>query len=166
MNDLEVKSGNISFEIHQKVIEAKQDIERSFIKLGGLLKEIRDQRIYESLGYDTFESYIAQPELAFDRSTVYAIIGVYEDFVLSVQSDIDKLAKIGYAKLNRVRQFKNQDNFEEWIKKAEVLSLSDLSAEIREAKGITEGGSKIPEPKTVNVTCPYCGRKFDFILKE
>lgn len=157
MNNL-VK-GNVAFEIHNKVIEAKQDIERSFIKLGGLLKEIRDKRIYENLGHDTFEGYIAQPELAFDRSTVYAIIGVYEDFVMSNQSDIDKLVKIGYAKLNRVRQFKDQDNFEEWIKKAEVLSLSDLSAEIKEVKGIATV-SEVSEPETVEIVCPFCGKKF------
>ena len=146
--------------IHEKIVELKKEIESNFIKLGGYLKLVKDEKLYKEKGCITFEEYIAMPELAFDRSTVYAIIGVYEDFFMSNQSDVD-LLEIGYSKLNRIRQFKGKEDFEEWIYKAKNLSLSDLGNEIREAKGkpAIENNSKVYE-----ITCPHCGKKFEYYV--
>lgn len=149
--------------IHQTVIDLKKEIESNFIKLGGYLKLIRDEKLFKERGCLTFEEYIGQPELAFDRSTVYAIIGVYEDFFESNQSDekAEELMEIGYSKLNRIRQFKDQDNFEEWVYKAKTLSLSDLGAEIKEVKN--EKTESKPARKTKEVVCPKCGYKFEIM---
>lgn len=155
--------------VHDKVIELKKDIERSFIKMGGYLKLIRDGKLYLEKGCVTFEEYIAIPELALNRSTVYAIINVFEVFFeKSNQSDIEGLIEIGYAKLNRITQFSNSDNFEEWVYKAKTLSLSDLGAEIKETKGISENlsSTKSEDKMTMEITCPYCGRKFDYLTKD
>lgn len=151
---------NIVIAIHQKIIELKNDIEKGFIKLGAYLKEIRDKELYKELSCETFESYLAQPELAMDRRTAYSIIGVYTDFYESGQPHIEG---IGYTKLDRIRQFKNKENFPEWIEKARVLSLSDLNAEIRENKGESET-TYTPKKKSYTVTCPYCKRKFQHLI--
>ena len=155
--------------VHDKVIELKKDIERSFIKMGGMLKLVRDNKLYLEKGCVTFEEYIAIPELALNRSTVYAIINVFEVFFeKSNQSDIEGLTEIGYSKLNRISQFKDQDNFDEWIYKAKTLSLSDLGAEIKETKGISENlsSTKSEDKITIGITCPHCGKKFDYLVKE
>ncbi len=155
--------------IHDKVIELKKDIERSFIKMGGYLKLIRDGKLYLEKGCTTFEEYIAIPELALNRSTVYAIINVFETFFeKSNQSDIEGLTEIGYSKLNRISQFKGQPDFDEWIYKAKTLSLSDLGAEIKETKGISENlsSTKSEDKITMEITCPFCGRKFDYLVKD
>jgi len=159
MNEIVTKKENI----HQIVIDLKKEIESNFIKLGGYLKLIRDEKLFKEKGCVTFEEYIAMPELAFDRSTVYAIIGVYEDFFLSNQSDekAEELMEIGYSKLNRIRQFKDQEDFEEWVYKAKTLSLSDLGAEIKEVKN--EKTESKPARKTKEVVCPKCGYKFEII---
>jgi len=159
MNEIVTKKENI----HQTVIDLKKEIESNFIKLGGYLKLIRDEKLFKEKGCITFEEYIAMPELAFDRSTVYAIIGVYEDFFVSNQSDekAEELMEIGYSKLNRIRQFKDQDDFDEWVYKAKTLSLSDLGAEIKETKN--EKTESKPERKTKEVVCPKCGYKFEII---
>jgi len=148
--------------VHDKVIELKKDIERSFIKMGGYLKLIRDGKLYLEKGCVTFEEYIAIPELALNRSTVYAIINVFEVFFeKSNQSDIEGLTEIGYSKLNRISQFKEQPDFEEWIYKAKTLSLSDLGAEIKEVKN--EKTESKPARKTKEVVCPKCGYKFEIM---
>jgi predicted nuclease of restriction endonuclease-like RecB superfamily len=155
--------------VHDKVIELKKDIERSFIKMGGMLKLVRDNKLYLEKGCVTFEEYIAIPELALNRSTVYAIINVFEVFFeKSNQSDIEGLTEIGYSKLNRISQFKDQDNFDEWIYKAKTLSLSDLGAEIKETKGISENlsSTKSEDKMTMEITCPFCGKKFDYLTKD
>ncbi len=156
-------NNDIAFNTHQKVLDIKRNIEGRFIELGGILKEIRDKKLYINLSYDTFEGYLAQPELALNRSTVYAIINVYETFIegKSGQPDITEIAEIGYTKLSRISQFKSDPDFNEWIYKAKTLSLSDLGAEIREAKNPEK-----TEPKKsviMEVTCPKCGFKFEVI---
>ena len=96
--------------IHEKIIQIKYEIERNFVQLGAMLKIVRDQKLYEEKSCETFEEYIAQPELSLARSTVYAIINVYETFFeKSEQSD---LIEIGYSKLNRIAQFKGNEDFE------------------------------------------------------
>jgi len=165
MNELTETKTNI----HEKVIELKKDIERSFIKMGGYLKLIRDGKLYLEKGCVTFEEYIAIPELALNRSTVYAIINVFEVFFeKSNQSDIEGLTEIGYSKLNRISQFKDQPDFDEWIYKAKTLSLSDLGAEIKETKGISENlsSTKSEDKMTMEITCPFCGKKFDYLTKD
>ena len=155
--------------VHDKVIELKKDIERSFIKMGGMLKLVRDNKLYLEKGCVTFEEYIAIPELALNRSTVYAIINVFETFFeKSNQSDIEGLTEIGYSKLNRISQFKDQPDFDEWIYKAKTLSLSDLGLEIKEAKGISENlsSTKSEDKITMEITCPFCGKKFDYLVKQ
>ncbi len=152
---------DLAFNLHQEILNLKRNIETQFLQMGALLKRIRDERLYETLSYETFEEYIAQPELALNRSTVYKIIGVYEDFGMCNQLDID-IAEIGYAKLDRIRQFKDQEDFEEWVYKAKTLSLSDLSLEIREKKG-KEG--EIVIRKIIQIVCPNCGKAFDYIIK-
>ena len=153
--------------VHDKVIELKKDIERSFIKMGGYLKLIRDGKLYLEKGCVTFEEYIAIPELALNRSTVYAIINVFEVF-FEKSNQSDDLIEIGYSKLNRISQFKNQPDFEEWIYKAKTLSLSDLGLEIKETKGISENlsSTKSEDKITIEITCPHCGKKFDYLVKE
>ena len=153
--------------VHDKVIELKKDIERSFIKMGGMLKLVRDNKLYLEKGCVTFEEYIAIPELALNRSTVYAIINVFEVF-FEKSNQSDDLIEIGYSKLNRISQFKNQPDFEEWIYKAKTLSLSDLGLEIKEAKGISENlsSTKSEDKITIEITCPHCGKKFDYLVKE
>jgi predicted nuclease of restriction endonuclease-like RecB superfamily len=165
MNELTETKTNI----HDKVIELKKDIERSFIKMGGMLKLVRDNKLYLEKGCVTFEEYIAIPELALNRSTVYAIINVFETFFeKSNQSDIEGLTEIGYSKLNRISQFKDQPDFDEWIYKAKTLSLSDLGLEIKEAKGISENlsSTKSEDKITMEITCPFCGKKFDYLVKQ
>jgi hypothetical protein len=154
------------YEIHDKIIELKKSIETSFIKMGAYLKVIRDNKLFKEKGCETFEEYLAIPELSLNRSTVYAIINVYEIFIegkseKSGQPDIDEIAEIGYTKLSRISQFKDSEDFEEWIYKAKTLSLSDLGAEIRETKNPQK--TEIKKSVIMEVTCPKCGFKFEVI---
>ena len=129
-------------DIHQRIIFLKKGIEKQFLKLGAYLSLVNDNKLYQEKGYDTFESYIAMPELSMERRTVYAIMGVYKDFKElddCNQSHIE-IEDIGYAKLDRIRQFRKEENFTEWVEKARTLSLSDLNTEIREAKGVARKG--------------------------
>lgn len=123
--------------LHNKIIELKRNIDVSYMKLGGYLKLVNKEKLYLDLDYKTFDEYIAQPELAFERSTAYSIMGVYEDFIESGLSEVLDIAGIPYYKLDRIRQFKGlpQEELEEWVNKARELSLSDLNDEINLSNG-------------------------------
>jgi hypothetical protein len=58
-------------EIHRDILTLKKDMGLAFLKMGELLKEIRDNNYYKELGYDNFISYIVNSELGFKRSTAY-----------------------------------------------------------------------------------------------
>jgi len=153
--------------IHQKIILLKKDIGKRFYKLGAYLKQVRDFELYREIGCESFEEYIGQPELSFKRSTVYSLIGVYEEFFSEKSNhlDIENIEEIDYTKLDKIRRFRYlpKEEFAEWVEKARVLSLSDLIKEIKEARGEPIEGEEIQEQKIEqykDVTCPACGTKF------
>ena len=145
--------------IHEKILELKNEIEMKFIKLGGYLKLVNDRKLYIEKGCQTFNEYLAMPELGFQRSTAYAIMGVYSDFIESGKIQSSDMENMSYYRLDRIRQFKDDEDIDEWIEKAKVLSLSDLNEEIKIAKG-KEKKEYILERKVIEVVCPKCGAKF------
>ena len=159
--------------IHQKIILLKKDIGKRFYKLGAYLKQVRDFELYKEMGCESFEEYIGQPELSMKRSTVYSLIGVYEEFFSEKSNhlDIENIEEIDYTKLDKIRRFKYlpKEEFSEWVEKARTLSLSDLNEEIRTVGGRTLE-DKDPRLKDVpnredvgeykDITCPACGKVF------
>lgn len=124
-------------ELNEKIISLKQRLNRNFIDIGKYLKVMRDDEAYKQLGYETFEIYLGIPELAFNRSTAYNLIVVYETFVLDLKYEPEQLAEADYSKLARILPtVKVQPvGHEEWFGKALTLSRSDLEKELKEAKG-------------------------------
>ncbi len=161
-----------SVEVDKRIHDVKQKINSCFIELGKDLKLMRDKRLYESLGYETFESYIAQGSLSFGRRLVYAFIGIVEDYVDNDMCKQLHIAEIDWSKLDRIRQFKETKEFSEWIEKARTLSLSDLNLEVKEAKG--NSNKIVPLSKVINDDsyekrkCIGCGniRYLDFRTVE
>lgn len=166
MNKSDGKQELETIDIHEKILSLRNEIELKFIKLGGYLKLVNDRGLYKDKGCLTFNEYLAMPELGFQRSTAYAIMGVYEDYIESGLSETFDIAGISYYKLDRIRQFikESKEKFSEWMSKARELSLSDLNTSIKEAKG-EEVKEYIPERKAdeiIEIVCPKCGHKFGF----
>ena len=156
-----------TIDIHGKILSLRNEIEMNFIKLGGYLKLVNDNALYKEKGCTTFNEYIAMPEYGFKRSTAYAIMGVYEDYIESGLSESSEIMGISYYKLDRIRQFKDKpkEEFQEWIEKAKMLSLSDLNAEIKIERGEKEEVNEVYVPKKIYpVICPKCGHSFDHII--
>ena len=82
-NDLVAKK---AFENDQKIKELKFDLNKRWLNMAYLLYENKKEKYFKVLDYDTFESYIAQEELGFERSGVYRLIGIYEDVLLVLES--------------------------------------------------------------------------------
>ncbi|MHB8482785.1 MAG: hypothetical protein ACYDBV_08655 [Nitrospiria bacterium] len=127
-----------AYKNNEKVNSVKKGLQGTFLTLAALLKENRDKEYYKVLDYETFEDYIASPELSFDRSVVYRLIQVYEKFAIEYNVAPARLIESDYSKLAEIVPVVNQDNYEEWLDKAISLSRSDLRAELREFRGEPE----------------------------
>lgn len=116
-----------------ELVELKREIGNNILKMGKLLYEIKEQRLYEPQ-YESFNEFIAMPELSFSRAMAYKAVVVYRVFVeeYAVQDLIDG---IDADKLYKISGVVTNDTVSEWIEKAKVLSRGDLSEEVREAKG-------------------------------
>jgi len=125
---------------HERIIALKVAITDSFWEIGARLKLIQDDKLYPAGGYATFEEYIASPEIALDRSTVYDWIGIVETFTaLNVgPSDIQD---IEWSKLRMLRPVirEHPEELHEWLSKGRSLSRSDIRKELLVYRGREQG---------------------------
>jgi hypothetical protein len=131
---LEQALDDTAFQVDKQLKEAKRQINYNFVLLAHDLKEIKDNKFYLVLQYDTFESYIAQPELSFDRSSVYRLIQIYETFVLKYNVAPERLSEIEWTKLALVAPHTNKENYEDLLADARELSRSDLREKFTESQ--------------------------------
>ena len=168
--------------LKEEIIRIKNSMGKGYFLLGELLKKIRDERLYRLLDCNTMTEFIAQPELAFSRSSVYDYIKLYEIFIEKL--NMPEIADIPYSQLRRILPVVESDP-EEWISKARTLSRADLALEVGDAKDTREGAEweKRPDlrpPLKLNASrsvskiflnlikqidiCPVCGKQEDLTL--
>jgi N6-adenosine-specific RNA methylase IME4 len=137
---------NDAFSVDKEIKILKKGINGGFIELAKRLKQVKDNSLYKELDYDTFESYIAQPELGFQRSSVYLLIQIYEKLVLELNVQPAGLALIEWTKLAEIVPYINEKNKEELLSKATELSRSDLREEVKLLKS-PKDNIPLPEGK-------------------
>jgi len=152
-----------AFQIHQEIIELKNTAAGAFVLIGQRLNEIKEKNLYHFLGeggYETFESYLASPELQFDRRKAYYLIQIYKTFCEEFGIDQNELSKIYWTTLRQILPVVNKENCSEWLEKAKTLSRSDLYLEVRQLQsGIDPRKCKHEwEEKTVWI-CRECGER-------
>lgn len=123
-------------DIYEQIVVLRKSINTSFWSLVEYLKSARDYRIWAVLGYDSWSSFLAQPEIDLNYRTVENYISIYKTVIeklgdarrreLLLPFDID------ITKLQVITPYITQDNSEELIQKAKTLSRSDLRAEIQD----------------------------------
>ena len=105
-----------------------------FLEIGRVLKTMRDQEVYKTLGHDTWTSFLASGELSIKPSTAYAYIEIFEVYVLQFKINKEDLADIPYDKLRialpTARKMEGQEEITELVAKAKELSRSDLMKEL------------------------------------
>lgn len=127
-----VDRGEAAYQLERQIIEAKESIGKNFIKLGQLLKEVRDKHYYKELGYDKFTEYLSSPEVGISRSWAYDFIKIYEVLITKHKVPHAELIGIDYTKLRQILPVvqKKPDEVGEWVDKAKSLRRVDLQREI------------------------------------
>jgi len=113
-----------AIKLHTRAIQA------NMIILGRLFHENHSLEYYKTLGCDTWKEFLAQPDICYKESTVRSLVGIYKKYILELNVNEDRLMNIGHYRLRLISPVV-EENPEEWLGKAEHLSLSDLIYEVK-----------------------------------
>lgn len=139
----------------------REEIGFTAFKRGGVLAKIFDEGWYKAEGYDKFQDFVeaTQDDLKY-RKAMY-LISIYKALV-DKEISWDQVAHIGWTKLKELTAIFDGENTEEWVKKAEsltVLQLKDainafLNKQDSDGEGGGEGatGGSDEEPTTTTIT--------------
>ena len=133
----------------------------TFIEIGRLLKIVRDEKLYIYAGdggNQSFTSFIANADISISPGTAYAFIYLYEKYIMKLGFTEEKIAGIAWYKLHLLAtkaKPETKEEAEEWIAKAQTLSISDFRAELEEAKANRKGEKHLAYPKIYK--CKTCG---------
>jgi len=152
-----------AFNLHQEIIKLGNSVGQAFILIGQRLKEIKKGNLFKHLGdggYDTFESYLASPELQISRRQAYYFISIYSTYCEKYGVKIEEMEGAKWTGLAESLPVVNEKNYEEWLEKSKSLSISDIRIEVRkELSGIDPGDCKHDWKQRVYYQCKICGEK-------
>lgn len=96
-------------------------------KLGGILKKILENSWFE--GSESFDAFVAQ-RYGFQGRKARYLIDIYTHLT-SKNIPWEKVANLGWSKLKDLAPILTLANLEEWIKKAEALTVLELQAALK-----------------------------------
>ena len=159
-----IEQSAIAHKNYEDLLTAKMgELANTFV-IAKLLYENHEGGFWKVLGHDSFESFLAQPELKIKQSKAYNLIGIYKLYCQELCVPADRLLKAGTSNLVRLMRKDAIDlvrgDKEEWISKAESLSKSDFADEIAEAVGSTPLSPPASRPRPSSPehwVCVTCG---------
>lgn len=92
----------VAYNLYQELQGCVKEQAKLFLKIGYLLKQIRDEKLYLSLGdggFDTFGEFLENPEIGIKPSTSYAYIRVYEFYIEKYGFTVDELGSGNFGRL-------------------------------------------------------------------
>lgn len=139
-----------------EALKLKKNIEMNFIVLGEYLLKIREEKMYEGQ-WDSFGEFLEEMHLS--EPTANKIINIFKTFVLQYNVPRKEIADAGgwtklYVTLPLVKSKKDALH---WIEQSSVLSIRDLSKEVKEREtGIEMRKCKHADTYTIRI-CRDCG---------
>jgi len=152
-----------AFEIHQQLIQLGHSVQRAFILIGKYLYQIQKDNLFKYLGkggYDTFNSYLASPELEISRRQAFYLMKIYKIYCKKFGVPIKQMEGAKLSSLKETLPVVSEENYEDWLEKSKVLSLSDIRIEIKkESTGIDPTKCRHKWIKKIYWECEKCGER-------
>ena len=149
------KRGKSAFENCQNIIALKNNIGQDLLRLASLLVVNHNENYYKILGYDTWEGFLAIPEISMSRVWAYKLIKVYETWVEKFGVEPAKL-DIDLEKLFLTIKKATKENYKEVLEQARNLSRSDVKQLM--------SGKEYEFERYKIVICPHCGGEVRVVL--
>lgn len=132
-----------AFATWKALLLAKRSHEGLFLVIGKLLRDFRDEKLYEKLDYPDFKSFLNSEELDFSREKAYMCIKTYEYYIEYLQLNPETVGKMNISKLSMmVPVLKKIEDKGEAIKQIEELSGLRHGDFVREIKSKTNYDGK------------------------
>lgn len=134
-NDLKL-TVNEAHKNYENIVNLRKSINRNFWTLVQQLKIARDSRSWALLNYETWSSFLAQPEIDLNQNTVTDYIYIFTSIsnALGVSDMSDKMIDfdIDIGKLKIISPRITKENATELLEKTKTLSRSDLIKTLRD----------------------------------
>lgn len=119
-------------QVHNEIIVCGQMASSYIFEFGRKLKQMRDEKLYKAVGFNTFEEYSTNA-IGFSERQAYTYINIVEK---NSAEFLKSTSKIGVTKLALLSPLA-EDEKKELVEsgKAEKLSVKDLKQEIQNLKG-------------------------------
>jgi len=112
-----------------------ENIEVNYFKLGGVLKLINDNSWFE--GFDYFDDFVYE-RYGFQGRKARYLVSIYDNLVTK-QIPWDKVSHLGWTKLKDLAPIITPETVDEWVAKAEKVTVVELQALIKASKPSEEG---------------------------
>lgn len=171
-------AATVAHQVDQSIRATVRAMKGMWIDLAGDLYRFNRSGMWRDLGHDTFEDYLADPELELRRRWVYELIGMYEQLVIDRDVKPDTLKALNVSKVREVLPAvrRGRVTLEQAFADAEQLTRHDLEQRYRglasspeppidaTSEPVTRGptpdipaASSEASMTTERVTCPQCG---------
>jgi len=115
------------------IIRLRYEIEQSFYKLAKCLYAVHKDQLYSKWGFASFKDYM-EKEIKLSVRTGERLISVYKMLESKIKDEglKKKMLKLGWTALHELKPvIKDEKTAEEWLGKAEQLSVEKLKSEVR-----------------------------------
>lgn len=129
------------FEYHSELERAARLSKQSFVMMGEVLSALKHNDTFREAvgeGYDTWQAYLAQPEIGLSVSEANRLIQIYETFVLKFRLDPERLANVPLKNLHYllpiVKDMDDESEVDALVNDAASLSQRDFRERIQDLK--------------------------------
>lgn len=106
----------------------------NLVKMGSLLKETYLGKFWSTYGHESFDAFV-ETELGMKKRKALYLIGIHETYIEKLKMPVESVAKYDWSKLAEIRPVITDENKDDWLKKAETLSVREIKAAVKEERG-------------------------------
>lgn len=135
MENNEVIITKKAYEVHARIMANGQVLQNTLLEICKDLKTMRDEKLYSSLGYSTFEDY-AENACGIKQRQAYSYISTYEKLGEKLINDMEN---VGITKLALISEISSYER-DEFINQTDIenSTVKELKAKVEEFKRQTE----------------------------
>lgn len=126
-----------AFKAFQALQQAKRNEATIYLIQGKILKDIRDKKLYKYLGnggFDDFQQFCNNPEIAMNHKTAHAYIGVYELYIEELGYTEADLIEIPLRRLIKLKPHLKKMETQQAIQTVDELKGLTHSDYVQETK--------------------------------
>lgn len=138
-----------AFELEREIVTGCHAIRTAWIGLAQRLHDFHAEKLWTSLGHETFNDWLGEPELGLSRSHALGLIAVHRELVVERGVDPERLIDLDVTKAREVLPaIRRGADVDEALSDCAALSRSDLRTKYREGE------------KPIMRRCPACGSNY------